>query len=128
MNKEKNIINKLIEQGWIVFNPFSLNVESSRYTVVISDTVKVDIDTDGIAPVIADILINAEIGGIDCLLPYVEKYKDNIFVDIYALDTHAELTYELAFPSVKEIIEFKEFVDAETLIYFDKRTEEIIEI
>jgi hypothetical protein len=29
---------------------------------------------------------------------------------------------------LKEIIEFKEFIDAETLIYFDTRTEEIIEI
>jgi hypothetical protein len=128
MNKDKHIINLLIEQGVITFNPFNLDIEPPRYRVVLSDTVELKIDTDGIAPLIADILIGAELGRIDCIVPFAEKYKENIYVDIYALDTYAEVTYELSFPSVKDIIEFKEFVEEESLIYFDTFTEEIIEI
>lgn len=119
MNK-KDIINKLINQGTICFNPFTMSLAHYRYSVPLDDTRNYEIQDNDITELMTNLIITAET---DCSYKIFTKYSDNAFLDIYALDTFAEVTWELSFPTLKELRTIKKELQLETLYYYDHQQE-----
>jgi hypothetical protein len=120
MEQSKNIINKLIDQGWICFNPFNMDISEPRYAVCLEDTKQLVLSDTDITELITDCIIQAETN-----FPYPEAidFKDNIYIDIYAYDSFAEVTWQVNFNTIKELKHYKKVTKQETIYYIDTETQ-----
>jgi hypothetical protein len=65
-----------------------------------------------------NLIITAET---DCPYEIFSRYKYNAFLDIYALDTFAEVSWELSFPTLQHLRIIKKELGLETLYYYDNK-------
>lgn len=121
---QKDLINRLISEGWITFNPFTMEVLEPRYTVILGEEKHEIQDTD-ITELVAELLIRAEY---KCPYPMIDKFKNNAWIDVYALETFAEVTWQLSFATMKELRNYKKVAEVETLYYYDQNTQESKEL
>lgn len=122
---EKNLINKLINDGWITFNPFTMSVHSPRYVVILDDTEQHEIQNTDITELVTDLIIRSEH---DCPFVAFKMFKENAFIDVYAFDTFAEVTWQIAFNTLKELRHYKKVAELKTLYYYDQETEQTKEL
>jgi len=117
MNKT-DIINNLINQGMICFNPFTMSVNSHRYNFPLDHTHCYEIQENDITELMTNLIITAET---DCPFEIFSRYQNNAFLDIYALDTFAEVSWELSFPTIQHLKIIKKELGLETLYYYDNK-------
>jgi hypothetical protein len=113
-----DIINKLINQGVICFNPYTMSVNPHRYSYPLSNGRQYDIQNNDIKELMTNLIITAET---DCPYEIFSRYKYNAFLDIYALDTFAEVSWELSFPTLQHLRIIKKELGLETLYYYDNK-------
>jgi hypothetical protein len=121
----KDIINRLIGRGWIVFNPFTMSIAEPRYVVHVGETQTYEIQDTDISELIVDLIIQAETENshID-----ITRNPKNAFIEIYAFDTFAEVDFLLGFKTLSALKQYKVKNKLETIIYFDNETQETIEL
>lgn len=116
----KNLFNKLLQSGWITFNPHNLNLEEKRYTICLDETEKVFLQDVNMAELLTDLIIKVEK---NCPYPQIIEYKDNALIDCYAYDSFVEVTWQLSFDTLKELKEYKKKQGLEELAYIDNSTD-----
>lgn len=113
-----DLINQLINQGTICFNPYSMSIESYRYSYPLTDTENFDIQNNDITELMTDLILTAELR---CPSPIIKEFKENTYIDIYALDTFAEVTWELSFPTLKDLRKLKKYLGVKQLYFYDHK-------
>ena len=110
-----HIINELINKGEITFNPFNMSTTPKRYSVPLDmETLTFEIQNHDIKELMTDLIIQAEQNPPH---PVILQHKDNIFIDIYAFDTFAEVNYEITFDQIADIKKFKKENNIKTIYY-----------
>lgn len=113
-----DITNKLINQGIIYFNPYTMSLQGHRYSILLGETREYEIQENNIEELMTNLIIEAET---DCPHEIFKRYSDNAFIDIYALDTYAEVNWELSFPTIQHLKIIKKELNEETLYYYDNK-------
>lgn len=100
----KEIINELIDKGMLVFNPFNLDLSEPRFILLMEREKEIILEDNPIALIVANSIIDAEA----MLLEYSieDKYRDNMYVDIYAVDTLVRVSWMMGFKTMKEVRKF----------------------
>lgn len=100
----KEIINELIDKGMLVFNPFNLDLNEPRFVLLMEREKEIILEDNPIALIVANSIIDAEA----MLLEYSieDKYRDNMYVDIYAVDTLVRVSWMMGFKTMKEVRKF----------------------
>lgn len=100
----KEIINELIDKGVLVFNPFNLDLSEPRFVLLMEREKEILLEDNPIALIVANSIIDAEA----MLLEYSieDKYRDNMYVDIYAVDTLVRVSWMMGFKTMKEVRKF----------------------
>tara|TARA_R110000868_G_scaffold390687_1_gene660427 strand:- start:31 stop:402 length:372 start_codon:yes stop_codon:yes gene_type:complete len=100
----KEIINELIDKGMLVFNPFNLDLSEPRFVLLMEREKEIILEDNPIALIVANSIIDAEA----MLLEYSieDKYRDNMYVDIYAVDTLVRVSWMMGFKTMKEVRKF----------------------
>jgi hypothetical protein len=100
----KEIINELIDKGMLVFNPFNLDLSEPRFVLLMEREQEILLEDNPIALIVANSIIDAEA----MLLEYSieDKYRDNMYVDIYAVDTLVRVSWMMGFKTMKEVRKF----------------------
>ena len=98
------IINELIDKGMLVFNPFTLDLSEPRFVLLMEREQEILLEDNPIALIVANSIIDAEA----MLLEYSieDKYRDNMYVDIYAVDTLVRVSWMMGFKTMKEVRKF----------------------
>jgi hypothetical protein len=100
----KEVINELIDKGMLVFNPFTLDLSEPRFVLLMEREKEIILEDNPIALIVANSIIDAEA----MLLEYSieDKYRDNMYVDIYAVDTLVRVSWMMGFKTMKEVRKF----------------------
>lgn len=121
----KDIINQLINKGWIVFNPFTMSVAEPRYVVHVGETQSFEIQDTNISELIVDLIIQAETENSHI---EITRNPKNAFIEVYAFDTYADVDFLLGFKTIAALKQYKVKNKIETIIYFDNETQETQEL
>lgn len=121
---QADIINRLINRGWIVFNPYTMATMRPRYQVILTDTEEHLIEETDITELVTDLILKAEQEPIQ----QFKDYKKNAFIDVHALDSFAEVVYLLCFPTINQLVDYKKKYKIDTLYYIDTRTDSVEEL
>lgn len=121
----KDIINHLINKGWIVFNPFTMSLSEPRYVVHIGETENYEIQNTDISELMVDLIVQAETENSHL---EITRNPTNAFIEIYAFDTYAEVDFMLGFKTLTELKRYKTKNKLESIIFYDNETEETKEL
>jgi hypothetical protein len=99
----KNIINKLIDQGSVEFNPFTLQTKVPRYSFCVGYSEDDLIDSVTPESVIEDLIENAK----DIQSEIVPDCPESsFFCIVYAMDSTYTIYYQWGSDDLKEIIKY----------------------
>jgi hypothetical protein len=99
----KNIINKLIDQGSVEFNPFTLQTKVPRYSFCVGYSEDDLIDSVTPESVIHDLVENAK----DIRSEIVEECPESsFFCIVYAMDSTYTIYYQWGSEDLKETIKY----------------------
>ena len=99
----KSIINKLIDQGSVEFNPFALEKKVQRYSFCVGYSEDDLIDSVTPKSVIEDLIENAK----DIRNEIVPDCpKENFFCIVYAMDSTYTIYYQWGSEDLKETIKY----------------------
>jgi len=99
----KNIINKLIDQGSVEFNPFTLETKVPRYSFCVGYSEDDLIDSVTPESVIHDLVENAK----DIRSEIVEECPESsFFCIVYAMDSTYTIYYQWGSEDLKETIKY----------------------
>ena len=100
----KEIINELIDKGMLVFNPFTLDLSEPRFVLLMEREKEILLEDNPIALIVANSIIDAEAMLDEYSIE--DKYRDNMYVDIYAVDTLVRVSWMMGFKTMKEVRKF----------------------
>ena len=100
----KEIINELIDKGMLVFNPFNLDLSEPRFVLLMEREKEILLEDNPIALIVANSIIDAEAMLDEYSIE--DKYRDNMYVDIYAVDTLVRVSWMMGFKTMKELRKF----------------------
>ncbi len=100
----KEIINELIDKGMLVFNPFNLDLSEPRFVLLMEREKEILLEDNPIALIVANSIIDAEAMLDEYSIE--DKYRDNMYVDIYAVDTLVRVSWMMGFKTMKEVRKF----------------------
>jgi hypothetical protein len=122
----KEIINELIDKGVLVFNPFTLDLSEPRFVLLMEREQEILLEDNPIALIVANSIIDAEA----MLNEYSieDKYRDNMYVDIYAVDTLVRVSWMMGFKTMKEVRKFVQDKEEYFQYAFDNHKSTIINL
>lgn len=122
----KEVINELIDKGMLVFNPFTLDLSEPRFILFMEREKELILEDNPIALIVANSIIDAEA----MLKEYNidDRYRDNMFVDIYAVDTLVRVTWTMSFKTMKEARAFAKGREKYFVSVFDNLKSTIIKL
>ena len=100
----KEIINELIDKGMLVFNPFNLDLSEPRFVLLMEREKEILLEDNHIALIVANSIIDAKAMLDEYSIE--DKYRDNMYVDIYAVDTLVRVSWMMGFKTMKEVRKF----------------------
>jgi len=100
----KEIINELIDKGVLVFNPFTLDLSEPRFVLLMEREQEILLEDNPIALIVANSIIDAKAMLDEYSIE--DKYRDNMYVDIYAVDTLVRVSWMMGFKTMKEVRKF----------------------
>lgn len=122
----KEVINELIDKGMLVFTPFTLDLSEPRFVLLMEREKEIILEDNPIALIVANSIIDAEA----MLLEYSieDKYRDNMYVDIYAVDTLVRVSWMMGFKTMKEVRKFVQDKEEYFQYAFDNHKSTIINL
>lgn len=121
-----HIVNLLIDRGAITFNPFTLSLDTQRFMFPLTNIKSTPLDESNLALYISEIIIKCETENICESLQIDSSLKDNLFVNVYAVDSFVESSFEIYFDTMTEAVEFAKEKDFE--LCFDNNTQDYLPI
>ena len=122
----KEIINELIDKGMLVFNPFNLDLSEPRFVLLMEREKEILLEDNPIALIVANSIIDAEAMLDEYSIE--DKYRDNMYVDIYAVDTLVRVSWMMGFKTMKEVRKFVQGKEEYFQYAFDNKKSTLINL